>query len=106
MKKALKTKARAKKVTTIEGLAVLMMEQFGVVDKKIEDLTISMNQRFENIEEQLRDIKHEVHDIHRQLDILEKKLHNVEGYGKEIDHLLQRILVIEKHLNIKHRTLA
>jgi hypothetical protein len=47
----------------------------------------------------------ELASIRRDLDVLRDKVENVIGYGKEIDHALERIGRIEKHLGIdKHIT--
>ena len=39
--------------------------------------------------------------IHRELVSIREQLKNVSGFGKEIDHALERIAAIEKHLGIK-----
>jgi hypothetical protein len=44
--------------------------------------------------------------IHRELEAIKKQLENVSGYGKEIDHALERIAAIEKHLGIGKKIAA
>jgi hypothetical protein len=44
--------------------------------------------------------------IHRELEAIKKQLENVSGYGKEIDHALDRIAAIEKHLGINKKIAA
>jgi len=43
----------------------------------------------------------ELTSIRRDLDDLRRKVENVIGYRKEIDHALDRIAAIEKHLGIR-----
>ena len=52
------------------------------------------DENFQSIREELRDIK-------SRLFALEDKVRNHSGFTKEIDHALQRIATIEKHLGIK-----
>jgi len=53
-----------------------------------------------------RAIRAEVADIRRDLEDLRNELENVIGYRKEIDHALERIAVIEKHLNLRKKMAA
>lgn len=46
------------------------------------------------------DIRSELKDIHNRLDALEAAVHNISGYAKEIDHLMERVRAIEKHLGL------
>jgi hypothetical protein len=41
-----------------------------------------------------------------ELDEIKEQLGNVTGFGKEIDHALERIAAIEKHLSIESRMAA
>ena len=53
------------------------------------------------IDSSLRPIHTELREIiRRELDELREKFENVSGFGKEIDHALERIAAIEKHLGI------
>jgi hypothetical protein len=54
----------------------------------------------------IRDVRTEVVSIRRDLDRFAKNVDNVIGYRKEIDHALERIAAIEKHLGIKRKIAA
>jgi archaellum component FlaC len=51
--------------------------------------------------ENFRDLKAEVGDIRRAIEHLQTRVGNMEGYSKEIDHLMERVRTIERHLGIK-----
>jgi hypothetical protein len=65
----------------------------------IESLRIGMHEGFANIQVELKGIR-------LRLDALEVATQNVSGFAKEIDHLLQRVGAIEKHLGIRHNIAA
>jgi hypothetical protein len=44
--------------------------------------------------------------LHRELESIKQELKNVSGFGKEIDHALERIAAIEKHLGIEKKIAA
>ena len=54
--------------------------------------------------EELRAIRSELAEIRRDLDAL--KVGDMSGYSKEIDHLMERVRAIEKHLGIKPQLAA
>jgi hypothetical protein len=54
------------------------------------------------LRDELRPIHSEISQIRRDFDDLRDKVENIVGYRKEIDHGLERIAAIEKHLGIKH----
>ena len=58
------------------------------------------------LDERLTPITDELVTIRRDLDHLARSMDNVIGYRKEIDHALERIAAIEKHLGIKHKLAA
>jgi predicted nucleic acid-binding Zn-ribbon protein len=58
------------------------------------------------ISEEIRPIHAELADIRRDLDDLRSRVANIAGYGKEIDHALERIAAIEKHLGIGRKAAA
>ena len=62
-------------------------------------LRVEMREGFANIQAELKDIR-------LRLDALEVAARNVSGFAKEIDHLLQRVGAIEKHLGIHHNIAA
>jgi hypothetical protein len=43
---------------------------------------------------------------HRERDNIKQELKNVGGFGREIDHALERIGAIEKHLGIEKKIVA
>ena len=45
-------------------------------------------------------------DIRKGLDDLHRQCENISGFGQEIDHALERIAAIEKHLGISHKIAA
>ena len=49
---------------------------------------------------QVTSIEQELKTIRRDLDDLREKFENVSGYRKEIDHALERIARIEKHVGL------
>jgi len=55
----------------------------------------------DNTVEELRAIRSELADIRRDLDTLKERVGDISGYSKEIDHLLERVRAIEKHLGTK-----
>jgi septal ring factor EnvC (AmiA/AmiB activator) len=54
---------------------------------------------------QLTSLERELKSIRRDLDDLRERVENVSGFQKEIDHALERIAAIEKHLGI-HKKIA
>ena len=52
------------------------------------------------IAEELKPIRAELSSIRRDLDGLSTKVENMSGFSKEIDHALERIARIEKHLGL------
>jgi septation ring formation regulator EzrA len=59
-----------------------------------------------NLGRQLTSIERELKSIRRDLDDLGEKVENVSGFQKEIDHALERIAAIEKHLGIEKKYAA
>ena len=55
---------------------------------------------------QLTSMERELKTIRRDLDDLREKAENVLGFRKEIDHALERIAAIEKHLGIDKKIAA
>ena len=76
----------------------LILAQMATKDD-VEALRVEMREGFANIQAKLKDIR-------LRLDALEVAARNVSGFAKEIDHLLQRVGAIEKHLGIHHNIAA
>jgi hypothetical protein len=55
---------------------------------------------------QLTSTEGELKAIRRELNDLSKKVENISGFWKEIDHALGRIAAIEKHLGIDKKIAA
>jgi hypothetical protein len=58
------------------------------------------------VREELRDVRTDLKSIRTDLDELKEKVDNITGYRKEIDHALERIAKIEKHLGINNKIAA
>jgi predicted nucleic acid-binding Zn-ribbon protein len=59
-----------------------------------------------NLGGQLTSVERELKSIRRDLDDLREKVENVSGFQKEIDHALERITAIEKHLGLDKKIAA
>ena len=46
------------------------------------------------------------YSLRRELDDIKKQLTNIAGFSKEIDHALERIAAIERHLGINQKIAA
>ncbi len=92
--------------TMIEkGFAALAQD---VADTKSEVANVKSDLAEFRIEtrEAVADIRSELKDIHNRLDALEAAVRNISGYAKEIDHLMERVRAIEKHLGLHQKTAA
>jgi archaellum component FlaC len=88
--------------TDLERFTKLMLDEFGRVHEHLDEY----DQRFDNIENELRGIRADLRGIRNELEDLREKVENVLGYRKEIDHALERIAAIEKHLGMEKRLTA
>jgi hypothetical protein len=84
-------------------------DDIGRLDTRLDDLRIEMIDQFEHVDRQfttthehLRDVASEIAVIHRRI---ERGASNA-GFSKEIDHLLTRVIAIEKHLGIGKKIAA
>jgi predicted nucleic acid-binding Zn-ribbon protein len=73
---------------------------------RIDDQLHKVDSRLEKVETRLTSIESELKSIRRDLDDLREKVENVVGFRKEIDHALERITAIEKHLGIGKKIAA
>jgi len=71
-----------------------------------EDVRAIVREELEPVEARLTSIESELRSIRRDLDDLREKVENVSGFQKEIDHALERIGAIEKHLGIDKKIAA
>jgi chromosome segregation ATPase len=74
----------------------------GHLDRRMDKL----DRRIEELGERLTGIEGELRLIRRDLDDLMEKFENVSGFRKEIDHALERIAAIEKHLGLDKKIAA
>ena len=72
-----------------------MLDQFEHVDKQ-----------FDANHDRMRDIASEVAVIHRRIERLEEQGASNAGFAREIDHALERIAAIEKHLGLNKKIAA
>jgi chromosome segregation ATPase len=82
-------------------------------NEKIGDLKTEMMEQFEHVDKQfgaaddrLREISSELAAIHRRLERLEEQGASTAGFAREIDHALERIAAIEKHLGLNKKIAA
>jgi hypothetical protein len=99
-------------LSTVErGFADLegkMERGFAAVAEDITDIKSKMATKDDiaNLGGQLTSVERELKSIRRDLDDLREKVENVSGFQKEIDHALERIAAIEKHLGINKKIAA
>lgn len=107
-----KRQADSKKVTTIEGLAVLMMGEFERIETKfgakfdasdarharVEVHLAKLNERTLSIENELRGIRGDLTKIAKRLDRLEEDVRDIRGYAKELDELRAMFRALEKRI--------
>lgn len=68
--------------------------------EKLDERVVKLDQRVAKLDDRVANIERELISIRRDIDELAAKVENVIGYRKEIDHALERIAAIEKHLGI------
>jgi septation ring formation regulator EzrA len=65
-----------------------------------------LGHRIAKLSEQAASIERDLKSIRRDLNDLMEKFENVSGFRKEIDHALERIAAIEKHLGLRKKIAA
>ena len=81
---------------TLESISRQIDKGFAAVAEDIAEIKSIMATK-----DDITSIRMELADIRRDLDDLREKYGNIVGYRKEIDHALERVRVIEKHLDIR-----
>jgi flagellar motility protein MotE (MotC chaperone) len=71
--------------------------EIGEVQDKIADVKKTMVTK-DDLREELASVRAELKSIRRELDDLAEKFENVSDFRKEIDHVLERVAEIERHL--------
>jgi antirestriction protein ArdC len=99
----------AAKEATLNELGEMLTHviQHMATKDEIADLKTEMMDRFQRVDKQfgvandrLRDLSSEIAVIHRRIERLEEQGASAAGFAKEIDHALERIAAIEKHLGL------
>lgn len=83
-----------------KGFAALAQD---IANSKTEvtDVKSAVAQLGAEMREGFADIRTELTDIRHRLEALESAVQNISGYAKEIDHLIERVSAIEKHLGLR-----
>ena len=92
------------KKTTLNELGEMLEHVINHMATK-EDIA-GLSVRLEKVETSLTSIHAELKSIRLDLDDLKEKVENVTGFHKEIDHALERIAKIEKHLGLDKKIAA
>src|ERR1017187_4038544 len=98
---AAKTRTKKSKAT-LDSVLSTVERGFAAVADDIADIKSKMATKDDiaNLGGQLTSVERELKSIRRDLDDLREKVENVSGFQKEIDHALERIAAIEKHLGL------
>ncbi len=97
------------KKTTLDTILSTVEGGFAAVASDIADIKSTMATKDDVraiVHEELRPIWSELKSIRSDLDDLAEKVENVIGFRKEIDHALERIAAIEKHLGLDKKIAA
>ena len=81
-------------------------EELAATNKELKSFRQEFNDFRDETRQNFREIHAELAEIRRDLEEMKSRVANITGYGKEIDHALERIAAIEKHLGIEKRIAA
>ena len=91
------------KMATKDDIAVLRAEM--ATKRELTEFRAETLEGFSALRAEMRegfaDIRSEMKDIRARLNALESAVRNISGYAKEIDHLIERVSAIEKHLGLR-----
>ena len=76
-------------------------ERRGATKDDLQQFERRLDARFDTLESRVGNIETELRDIRQRLEALDEAAGNASGFAKEIDHLLKRLAVIEKHLGLQ-----
>jgi septal ring factor EnvC (AmiA/AmiB activator) len=100
-------------LSTVERGFAAVASDIASTKSEIADLKTEMLDQFEHVDKQfgatndrLRDIASEIAVIHRRIERLEEQGAGHAGFAQEIDHALERIAAIEKHLGLDKKIAA
>jgi len=105
----------AAKKATLDSIAKLIAKTSKSADNKFTALakdiaeikqTMATKEQIVALATHVTSIEQELKSIRRDLNDLMEKMENVAGYRKEIDHALERIAAIEKHLGLDKKIAA
>jgi peptidoglycan hydrolase CwlO-like protein len=99
------TATLAKILSTVDRGFASADRKFTALAEDIADIRITMATK-ESVHDELKPIHSDLKSIRDELDDLQEKFDNVSGFRKEIDHALERIAAIEKHLGITKKIAA
>ena len=91
---------------TIDGGFAAVAEDITTLRANIASLRTELKSNVEALDQRLDGIHGEVRSIRRDLDSIAETVANVSGFRKEIDHALERISAIERHLGIDKKIRA
>ncbi len=98
---------------TVERGFAAAASDVAVTNEKIDTLRAEMMDQFEHVDVQFRANRDRLQEIASELAAIERRLHRLEeqgasnaGFAREIDHALERIAAIEKHLKIDKKIAA
>jgi archaellum component FlaC len=100
------------RMTTKDDIAEVRSEVADLRTEVADVRTEVANLRTEFVEfrtetrEHFAELRAEIRDIRERLESLEVAARNSAGFAKEIDHVMQRVVEIEKHLGIQHKIAA
>ena len=103
-----KKKPIKKSEATLDSVLSTIARGFTAVADDIADIKskLATKDDIANLGGQLTSVERELKTIRRDLDDLREKVENVSGFQKEIDHALERIAAIEKHLGLDKKIAA
>ncbi|MGA8293598.1 MAG: hypothetical protein WB820_14075 [Rhodoplanes sp.] len=81
-------------------------EELGATNKELKSFRQEFNDFRDETRQNFREIRAELADIRRDVEELKSRADNSAGYSKEIDHALERIAAIERHLGIEKKIAA
>jgi septal ring factor EnvC (AmiA/AmiB activator) len=101
-------KPTKKRRASLDAILSTVERGFAAVADDIADIKSKMATKDDiaNLGGQLTSVGRELKSIRRDLDDLRENVENVSGFQKEIDHALERIAAIEKHLGLDKKIAA
>lgn len=95
---------KKKKEVSIDDLAVLVQQGFEEVNGKIDDLSVSVDKRFEQVDKRFEQVDNRFGNVEAHLAMLSRDVGEIRHnfvYRHEFDDVLARVALIERNLKIK-----